>query len=267
MDSKLDKFWYWLINLTGKTVLSSSLVNEIESRIRSENRPSSSLLYFFCSYKQPDKNNCLALLRSLIWQMILQDNDLIPYVYTQYINNPNFASFPRCKKLLSKLLGECAPCGSYSIYVVLDGLDELPEAERKQLFPVLKPILAEEPCISTVRVYIASQDLVDIRKALKESVHVPIKDSNQDDIRKYIEAEAKHVIEELGLEEEALEMYNTIVQSLSTRADGKHLLPVIFVSLITFRDVSLGTSCNRRYTYPNHTQGSQKSYFESARRP
>jgi len=110
------------MNLTGKTILSSSLISEIESRIRSGSEPSSSLLYFFCSYKEPDKNNCLALLRSLIWQRILQDNDLIPYIYDQYINNPSSASYPRCKKLLNDLLGECTPCGFHPIYIVLDGL-------------------------------------------------------------------------------------------------------------------------------------------------
>jgi len=213
------------MNLIGKTILSSSLISEIESRIRSGSEPSSSLLYFFCSYKEPDKNNCLALLRSLIWQRILQDNDLIPYIYDQYINNPSSASYPRCKKLLNDLLGECTPCGFHPIYIVLDGLDELPDAERKQLFPVLKPILTEEPFMSTAKVYIASQDLVDIRKALKKSTSVPIKDNNKHDIRKYIEAKARRVVEELGLEEEAPDMYNSIVQSLSICADGENLPP------------------------------------------
>jgi hypothetical protein len=178
----------------------------------------SSVLYFFCSYKQPDKNTCLAILRSFIYQIILQDEQLIDYVYNQYIETPHSITVLVCKKMLTCLLDSCTPNASH-IYIVIDGLDELPDAERGEFLPILKKWMIEK--LAVLRFFIASQDLPDIRKVLRwKSSRITVGDKNKKDIRKYVESATQELIEERCLDEVAPNIGRRIIDSLAPRAGG-----------------------------------------------
>jgi hypothetical protein len=181
----------------------------------------SSVLYFFCSYRQPDKNTCLAILRSFIYQIILQDELLISYVYEQYIQSPHCITILMCKKMLHFLLDSCTPSGPSKTFIVIDGLDELPEAERVIFLPILKQLIAKAPYKTVLRLFIASQDLPDIRKVLSStSTLISVGDKNKNDIREYVDATTTELVEGLELDEEAPDMSARIVQSLTERAGG-----------------------------------------------
>jgi hypothetical protein len=206
----------------GKTVLSSTVIGHLEMLRQTPQSTVSSVLYFFCSYRQPDKNTCLAILRSFIYQIILQDEQLISYVYEQYIASPHCINLLICKKILNFLLDSCAPSGMNKIFMVIDGLDELPEAERVAFLPILKQFLAKGPYKTVLRLFIASQNLLDIRKVLsRTSTLISVGDNNKNDIRKYVEAATAELVEDLGLDEEAPGMSARIVQSLTERAGGR----------------------------------------------
>jgi len=201
----------------GKTVLSSTIIERLET-MRQPLQNISSVLYFFCSYKQPDKNTCLAILRSFIYQIILQDEQLIDYVYNQYIETPHSITVLVCKKMLTCLLDSCAPNASH-IYIVIDGLDELPDAERGEFLPILKKWMIEK--LAVLRFFIASQDLPDIRKVLRwKSSGITVGDKNKKDIRKYVESATQELIEERCLDEVAPNIGRRIIDSLAPRAGG-----------------------------------------------
>lgn len=98
--------------------------------------------------------------------MILHDEQLIPYVYAEYVASPHSINSLKCKTILSSLISASSPSTSSHIYVIIDGLDELPSAERATLLPILSRYLVESPFNGTVRLFVASQDLPDIRKFL-----------------------------------------------------------------------------------------------------
>ena len=98
--------------------------------------------------------------------MILHDEQLIPYVYEQYIASPHSINPSKCKRILNSLINASSPSSSSRIYVVIDGLDELPTAERETLLPILARYLVEAPFNDVIRLFVASQDLPDIRKVL-----------------------------------------------------------------------------------------------------
>jgi len=201
----------------GKTVLSSTIIERLET-MRQPLQNISSVLYFFCSYKQPDKNTCLAILRSFIYQIILQDEQLIDYVYNQYIETPHSITVLVCKKMLTCLLDSCGPNASH-IYIVIDGLDELPDAERREFLPILKKWMIEK--LAVLRFFIASQDLPDIRKVLRwKSSRITVGDKNKKDIRKYVESATQELIEERCLDEVAPNIGKRIIDSLAPRAGG-----------------------------------------------
>jgi len=200
----------------GKTVLSSTIIERLETK-RQPLQNVSSVLYFFCSYNQPDKNTCLAILRSFIYQIILQDEQLIDYVYNQYIETPHSITVLVCKKMLTCLLDSCAPNASH-IYIVIDGLDELPDAERGEFLPILMKWMIEKPAV--LRFFIASQDLLDIRNVLRKSTRITVGDKNKKDIHKYVESATQELVEKRDLDEVAPNIGKRIIDSLVPRAGG-----------------------------------------------
>jgi len=110
---------------------------------------------FFCSYKNPNMNTCLSVLRTLIYQIICQDEQLLLFVYEQCIASLGPITIPRCKKILNDLLELCLPDRAGKVFILIDGLDELPEADRAQLIPVLKrikPKCGTWPYLSPVKI-------------------------------------------------------------------------------------------------------------------
>lgn len=241
----------------GKTVLSSSVVEHLYTMREASQSTISSVLYFFCSYKQPDKNTCLAMLRSFIYQIILQDEQLISYVYEQYTSSPHSITVVTCKKMLSYLLESCVPSGTSKAFLVIDGLDELPEAERGEFLPIMKQMLTKEPYDTVLRVFIASQDLPDISKAIsRKSSRLSVGNNNQQDIRKYIESATKDLVEELGLDEEDPRMGKKIIDSLTERAGGQSTWQSRFSTDAVFRNVPVGAACCQRLALLRDKRGS-----------
>ncbi|KAF8241747.1 hypothetical protein K440DRAFT_608219 [Wilcoxina mikolae CBS 423.85] len=249
----------WLSGIpgAGKTVLSSSVIEHLQTMQEAVQSTISSVLYFFCSYKQPDKNTCLAMLRSFIYQIILQDEQLISYVYEQFIGSPHSITVVMCKKMLSHLLGSCAPSGTSKTFMIIDGLDELPEAERDEFLPIMKHLLTKEPFDTVLRVFIASQDLPDISKAIsRKSTRISVGDKNQKDIRTYIELATDDLVERLELDEEDPEMGKQIIESLTERAGGMFL----WVRLVIHGLLTSATSEEISNTLKNLPVGLEQTY-------
>ncbi|KAF8545104.1 hypothetical protein BDD12DRAFT_977275 [Trichophaea hybrida] len=213
--------WLHGIPGAGKTVLSSTIIERLQE-MKQPLQNVSTVLYFFCSYKLPDKNTCLAILRSFIYQIILQDEQLIAYVYNQYTMTPHSITMPVCKKMLAHLFDSCSPIACH-IYIVIDGLDELPEAERAEFLPILKKWMIEKPVV--LRFFIASQDLPDIRKVLsaRKTTRIVVGDKNKKDILKYIESETQDLVGELDPDEVPPDINKCIIDSLASRAGGMFL--------------------------------------------
>ncbi|KAF8244003.1 hypothetical protein K440DRAFT_589065 [Wilcoxina mikolae CBS 423.85] len=212
--------WLHGIPGAGKTVLSSTIIERLQE-MKQPLQNVSTVLYFFCSYKLPDKNTCLAILRSFIYQIILQDEQLIAYVYNQYTTTPHSITMSVCKKMLAHLFDSCSPIACH-IYIVIDGLDELPEAERAEFLPILKKWMIEKPVV--LRFFIGSQDLPDIRKVLsRKTTRIVVGDKNKKDILKYIESETQDLVGELDPDEVPPDIDRCIIDSLASRAGGMFL--------------------------------------------
>ena len=66
----------------GKTMMSTFLVHEL--KIKVENSPGKAFAYFFCDDKDQNRKTPTAILRSSIWQLLLQRPELFQYMQPDF---------------------------------------------------------------------------------------------------------------------------------------------------------------------------------------
>lgn len=119
------------------------------------------------------------------------------------------------------MLGDGAQVGLGKAFLVLDGIDELPEEERKRLLSILKELISKEPFRNTVRVYVASQELLDISTAFsRSSLRTVVANKNERDIHKFLQTETDQLAKELDLDKDAPELREKIVSTIATGSEG-----------------------------------------------
>ena len=141
------------------------------------------ILYAFPTYDDTDGNTQMAIIRSLLYQLCRANQSLIPAV-----NKEHDARHSRSLLLNTwdKLL-ETFICGSEPVYIVLDGLDECDEIERKQL---MRTILGLWQNCSNLHVLVASRKEVDIRRAFETNCEtLNVEEKNRSDIKRFVTRE------------------------------------------------------------------------------
>lgn len=249
----------------GKTILSYTLLEHLELEVASIS-PSSLVLYYFCSYEEADLITLQNILSTLIYQIISQKQDLLAYIYPEITK---LLSVSMLQKVLCDLIEASVPPSGF-VYIIIDGLDELPKTERDSLLRILG-VLRRKPLSLASRIFVASRDLAEIRTMLeKPEKHRPpalvisIKENNKCDINRYISHESQKLVDDFGFEgEQLIAVQKEIENSLSTRADGMCYIPS-HIPLIPFsdkiyRNVSLGSSCHREFTLTRLSPGNPRS--------
>ena len=138
------------------------------------------VLYAFPTYDDSDGNTEAAVLRSFLYQLCRANKSLIPAVNKEHDDRQSRSLLlDTWDELLETLI-----CGSEQVYIVLDGLDECDEIERKQL---LRTILGLWQNCSNLRVLIASRKEADIRRALETNcVTLIVEEKNRTDIKRFV---------------------------------------------------------------------------------
>jgi hypothetical protein len=109
---------------TGKTMLVISIINHLEKLI--ETSDAGILSFFFCQYTDAQLNNATAVLRGLIFLLIMQQSDLISHLLMEYrhagpqlFNDRN--SFYALRAIFQNMLRDPRLTAAY---LIVDGLDE-----------------------------------------------------------------------------------------------------------------------------------------------
>ncbi|KAI0410672.1 ankyrin repeat-containing domain protein [Xylaria grammica] len=116
----------------GKTVLSIFLTEELERRCRfSENE---NLLFYFCSYQDEKRNNAVAVLRGLMYQLLTKRPNLVTHVL------PSFDSPKKIEYTSSSVHALCGMLRTLlqdpnlgTVFCILDGLDECDDESSRLL--------------------------------------------------------------------------------------------------------------------------------------
>ena len=138
-----------------------------------------SIVYAFPTYDDNGGNTEEAITRSLLYQLCRAIWSIILVVNKER----------DCSHLLNLWgnLLEAFICGSEPVYIILDGLDECDEIERKQLLRTVRGLLKN---CSNLHVLVASRKGVDVRPARGENCETLIvKEKNRTDIEQFVAKE------------------------------------------------------------------------------
>ncbi|KAK2802065.1 hypothetical protein FQN51_004975 [Onygenales sp. PD_10] len=199
---------------TGKSVLTSVMVRSLE------NDPVFTVLYYFCSYYSTQNNKSSHILRSLTAQILRRNVDLSSYVYDEYIKNGLSPSLRQLKRLLPVLLSAVN-----HVRLVIDGIDEFPEKDQKQIISDLIPLACVAATGAECKLLFSSRDIQPISRTLARQRTVSLSDE-----RKAIDGAIKSFIRDnltdatphfrgKGLES----IIDTVEEELIQKANGMYL--------------------------------------------
>lgn len=142
--------------------------------------------FCYCKHNDPDKNTFVSILKALLSQLVIQQEQLLPF-YSDEEKSSGEITLHSAK--LSKRLIRCILQNIPYAYLIIDGLDECDQNERRLALEFFNDIinLCDNIKPGKIRLMIASRDEPDIRKSLSLATLVRISDRDTfQDIKSYI---------------------------------------------------------------------------------
>jgi hypothetical protein len=176
-----------------------------------------STVYFYCKENDPQKNDCLSILRGLLAQQSNHCRDLIPHCYEKIQSSGTIElSTQKLAMQLLELFCDKIP----KQCIIIDGLDECDPGERKTLLSFLSKMVdlcdSREP--GKLRVLCVSQHYPDIEKALQGYIELKLEAKhNKKDIDIFVTDWCKKIKQKFELE---IDQVDFIQESTCKRSDG-----------------------------------------------
>lgn len=148
--SSVSERLLWLYGTTGsgKSVLAKYITKHLlkvhqRSREDLRGRIHDVLAFVYCSEKDSRRNSLLTLLCSILYQLLSKHVSLLRYLDSEHISDA--ADSTRSEQSLWDCFHAIILRGSgIRIWVVIDGIDELPEKARRPLLLSLERMIAED---------------------------------------------------------------------------------------------------------------------------
>ncbi|KAF7552936.1 hypothetical protein G7Z17_g3962 [Cylindrodendrum hubeiense] len=115
----------------GKTMMATFLIEVIQKKV--EKSPDKAFAYFLFDDKSQERRAPTAMLRSLIWQLLLQRNGLFQYMqsdFDKHKENHLFENFSALWRIFQDMLQD-EHVGE--VFILIDALDECDKSTRKAL--------------------------------------------------------------------------------------------------------------------------------------
>jgi hypothetical protein len=205
----------------GKTML---LIGVIRELLKS---PSNSSLqsFFFCQAKDPNLDNATAVLRGLIYQMLVQQRSLISHIRRKYDKaGPKLFERNAFSSLSGILTDMLRDPRRNCTYLIVDALDEC-RSGLEQLLKLIVQILSDSS--SRVKWLVSSRHRVDIEEGLrleKGKIELDLEENVQDQVSHAVDEYINHKVLELA----RLKKYDAKLQAdvqsyLQKNSDGTFL--------------------------------------------
>jgi hypothetical protein len=171
----------------GKTMLSTFLVETLREKV--EKSSGKALVYFFCDDKHQDRRTSTAITRSLIWQLLLQRNELFEHVRLDFDAQGTtlFENFSALWRIFQCMLQDER---AGQVFILIDALDESDRATREGLLQGIRKLFKSEEQRGSFNFLITCRpDIGDIERQFKTSgtfLRIDSADINND-LSQYIE--------------------------------------------------------------------------------
>ncbi|OBT84701.1 hypothetical protein VE02_06110 [Pseudogymnoascus sp. 03VT05] len=212
----------------GKTMMSTFLVDELQNKV--ERAPSKAFAYFFCDDQDQDRKTPIAILRSLIWQILLRRNELFDIIKADFdaqgnTITENFSTLARIFKgmLRDERAGE--------VFVLIDALDECDRSLRKGLLFSIRELFQTSLTTQTgkFKFLVKSRPENDIMEDLSGVGTRLLMNSTSVnyDLSMYIDSEVDRLAKRKGYTPELKEM---VENTLKNEAEGTFLWVSLMVA-------------------------------------
>ncbi|KAJ6788394.1 hypothetical protein PWT90_07789 [Aphanocladium album] len=138
----------------GKTIMSTFLVQELRKKV--EKSGDSVFAFFFCNDTDKGRRTPTAILRSFIWQLLLQRQELFQHVKPDYVRYPSdrvfrglFSDFSALWRILLCMLKDE---GAGEVFLLIDALDECDSLACESLLVGLKQLFQSPLCGDSARI-------------------------------------------------------------------------------------------------------------------
>ncbi|KAI9662456.1 MAG: hypothetical protein M1821_008623 [Bathelium mastoideum] len=207
-----DVIWLNGILGSGKTVLCSSIIEDIQSLISSDS--TAVLAYFYFDFNDASKQKVSSFVRTLLAQFVHPERVPPKPISDLYARYKGINDIPPVGELLNALI---STSNLYSkVYIVCDALDEC--AERRLLLDFLRDLIKRRP--TTVNMLFTSRQERDIEACLQPLVssNIMIQAANVEaDIRLYV----SNVLQrDENLRILPVSLHKDITEGLATKAEG-----------------------------------------------
>jgi hypothetical protein len=164
----------------------------------------------------------MAALRSILAQMICTDSALTPYMF-EVASNSGSNTLDN-EELAREIFDVAISSFNDPSYLILDGLDECPKAEKAPITSFFRSVVAaaNDRKPGSLRCCFVSQDDNDMGELLKGIPILTITSThNKDDILNYCKAEGKLIQDKFELGDDETQ---AMAEDVSTAADGISLV-------------------------------------------
>jgi len=180
--------------------------------------------YFYCDFRDEDKQNCRNVLLSILSQLCYQSNlccDIISDVYAEHGDGTRKPSDDVLTRCLNKMLS----CSTQRpIYLIFDALDECPNnsgmpTPREEVLELVKGLV--DLHLPNLHICVTSRPEIDIQTILEPLTTLRVSLHNQSgqkkDIVNYVSSVVSSDIKMRRWREEDRKL---VIETLSERADG-----------------------------------------------
>ncbi|KAF9774761.1 hypothetical protein IL306_007206, partial [Fusarium sp. DS 682] len=210
----------------GKTMMSTFLIEILKGKV--EKSPDKTFAYFLCDYRYQDRRTPTAMLRSLIWQLLLQKNGLFQHMRSDFEKHKDtrlfeclFENFPALWRIFQDMLQD-----EYAgeVFILIDALDECDRSTRKALLRCIRELFQVSPKSAGNFKFLVTcrPEISDIEFEL-DGIGVPLKMNSSEvnaDLSDYITLKGEELAQR---KEYSQSLKADVKEALKSRAGGTFL--------------------------------------------
>jgi hypothetical protein len=202
-------------------LLSSGIIEDIKAQ---REAGSAIMAYFYCDFRNEDKQNCRSLVLSIISQLCARSNICCDTLSRIYLAHDEGAEKPS-DETLAKCLEEMVSLPAQGpIYIIVDALDECPNnsglpTPREEVLDLIENLVGLR--LPNLHICVTSRPEIDIHSTLEPLTTLCVSLHNQTGQREDIVDYVSSVVHsDKKMRRWRKEDRNLVIETLSDRADG-----------------------------------------------
>jgi hypothetical protein len=200
---------------------SSAIIEDIIALREAE---SATMAYFYCDFRDEDKQSYRNIIVSILFQLSAQSNLCLDALSKLYSKHDKGAQTPNDSTLMKCLNDLLSFPNQDPVFLIVDALDECPDdtgmpSPREQILDLVKHLVGL--CQNNLHICVTSRPEIDIRSALEPSTSLRVslheQTGQKKDIIEYVSSVVYSYTKMRRWREEDKRL---VIETLSERADG-----------------------------------------------